>query len=132
MKNKIQNILFLGAILFALSCNKKLDTIPRQSIDEQDALKTASDVAVALIGAYADFGGGDVYGGRMFLNPDLLGDNNELSWTGTFAGMTQIKNKAIPVDNTFVRDTWLVAYAAINDVNNVLSALDIIPTQAVK
>src|SRR5258705_8850778 len=117
MKNKIQNILFLGVVLFALSCNKKLDTTPKQSIDEKDALKTPSDVQVALVGAYADMGGADVYGGRAFLNPDLLGDNNELTWTGTFAGMTQIKNKAIPVDNGFVRDTWLVSYAAINDVN---------------
>src|SRR5258706_2415092 len=115
MEKRIQNILFLGFLLVALSCNKKLDTTPKQSIDEQNAFKTPSDVAVALVGAYADFGGGDVYGGRMFLNPDLLGDNNELSWTGTFAGLTQIKNKAIPVDNIYVRDTWLFSYAAIND-----------------
>jgi hypothetical protein len=132
MKNKIQNILFLGVLLLAISCNKKLDVTPKQSIDEKDALKTPSDVQVALVGAYADMGGGDVYGGRSFLNPDLLGDNNELNWTGTFAGMTQIKNKSIPVDNTFVRDTWLVSYAAINDVNNVLSALDVITVQATK
>jgi hypothetical protein len=132
MKNKIQNILFLGVLLFAFSCNKKLDTTPKQSIDEKDALKTPSDVQVALVGAYADMGGGDVYGGRAFLNPDLLGDNNELTWTGTFAGMTQIKNKAIPVDNGFVRDTWLFSYAAINDVNNVLSALDVVTVQATK
>src|ERR1700740_409275 len=58
MKKKIQNILYLGVLLLAFSCNKKLDTTPRQSIDEKDALKTASDVAVALIGAYSDFGGG--------------------------------------------------------------------------
>src|SRR6185369_14491653 len=132
MKNKIQNILFLGVLLLAVGCNKKLDTVPRQSIDEQDALKTPSDVQVALVGAYADMGSADVYGGRSFLNPDLLGDFNELNWTGTFQGMTQIKNKTIPVDNGFVRDTWLFSYAAINDANNVISALNVITVQATK
>src|SRR5258705_3181447 len=132
MKNKIQNILFLGVLLLAVSCNKKLDVTPKQSIDEKDALKTPSDVQVALVGAYADMGDADVYGGRAFLNPDLLGDNNELNWTGTFAGMTQIKNKAIPVDNLYVKDTWGDSYSAINDVNNVLSALDVITIQTAK
>ena len=132
MKNKIQNILFLGVLLLAVSCSKKLDTVPRQTIDEKDALKTPSDVQVALVGAYADMGDADVYGGRSFLNPDLLGDFNELNWTGTFQGMTQIKNKTIPVDNAFVRDTWLDSYAAINDANNVLSALDVITVQTAK
>jgi hypothetical protein len=132
MKNKTQNILFLGVLLLAVSCNKKLDTIPRQSVDVKDALTTPSDVQVALVGAYADMGGADVYGGRAFLNPDLLGDFNELNWTGTFQGMTQIKNKTIPVDNGFVRDTWLGAYAAINDVNNVLNALNVVTVQTAK
>jgi len=132
MKNKIQNILFLGVLLLAVSCNKKLAVTPKQSIDEKDALKTPSDVQVALVGAYADMGGTSVYGGRAFLNPDLLGDNNELNWTGTFQELTQIKNKTIPVDNAFIRDTWLGAYAAINDANNVLSALDVITVQTAK
>ena len=132
MKNKFLYIAVIGGLLVTAGCDKKLDTVPKQSIDELNALKTASDVQVALIGTYADFGGVDSYGGRIFLNQDLLGDNNELTWTGTFAGMTQIKNKAIPKDNTFVTSTWLVSYRAINDLNNVLSALDVLPTQAVK
>ena len=78
---------------------------------------------VALVGSYADLGKSDLYGGHVFVNPDLLGDDNELIWTGTFQGMTQIFNKTIPVDNGFMTNTWLAGYTAINDVNNVLSAL---------
>src|SRR5215212_7031900 len=59
MKNKIQNILLLAVLLLAVGCSKKLDTTPRQSIDEKDALKTPSDVQVALVGAYADMGDAD-------------------------------------------------------------------------
>jgi starch-binding outer membrane protein, SusD/RagB family len=114
----------VGALLF--SCTKKLDTVPTQSISEEDALKTSADVQVALVGAYADLGDADVYGGRTFVAPDLLGDFNEINWSGTFQGMTQIKNKAIPVDNGFITSTWLDSYRAINDANNVLSALSVV------
>ena len=78
------------------------------------------------MGSYADLGRADEYGGRVFVNPDLLGDNNELIWSGTFQGMTQIFNKSIPVDNGFITNTWLTSYTAINDVNKVLAALAVV------
>ncbi len=125
MKKKI---IYLSVIsLMAMtSCQKALDTTPTQSISVEDALKTSSDVQVALVGSYADMGAANLYGGRVFVNPDLLGDNDELIWSGTFQGMTQIFNKSIPVDNGFVSGTWTAGYTAINDVNNVLSALNVV------
>ena len=125
MKRSIIYFCFMIAASLA-GCSKALDTTPTQSISEADALKTSSDVQVALVGAYADLGKADSYGGRVFVNPDLLGDNNELIWSGTFQGMTQIFNKSIPVDNGFITNTWLTGYTTINDVNNVLSALTVV------
>jgi starch-binding outer membrane protein, SusD/RagB family len=126
MQKKFINIFFCSAILIMVSCSKQLETTPTQSIDEKDALKTSKDVEVALVGAYSDLGTSAFYGGNIFVCADLLGDNDELSWSGTFQGMTQIKNKEIPIDNGFVSDSWLAGYRAINDVNNVLSALDVV------
>lgn len=126
MQKKFINIFSLSALLFLFSCSKQLDTIPTQSIDEKDALKTSKDVEVALVGAYSDLGVSAFYGGNIFVCADLLGDNDELSWSGTYQGMTQIKNKEIPIDNGFVSDSWLAGYKAINDANNVLSALDVV------
>ena len=130
MRNKILNIIFLAAVLAGTGC-KKLDTKPTQSIDESAALNTGADVQVALVGAYSDLIDADLYGGLAFVAPDLLGDFNEISWSGTFQGLTQISNKNIPVDNGFVRDTWLAAYKTINDVNNVLSALSVVSANQV-
>jgi hypothetical protein len=62
----------------------------------------------------------------MFVMSELLGDFNELIWSGTFQGMTQIYNKAIPVNNGFVSTTWLSGYGAINAINNVLSSLSVV------
>ena len=125
MKNKIIYISFITATLFA-GCSKTLDTEPTSSISQEQALSTSGNVQAALVGTYSDLGAADIYGARVFVNPDLLGDNDELIWSGTFQGLTQIFNKSIPVDNGFITNTWLTAYTAINGANNVLSALGVV------
>ena len=125
MKNKTF-ALFLSVSVLVFGCKKPLDVELTQSIDVSDALKTNGDVQGALVGAYSDMGAADLYGGRVYLNTELLGNTNEIRWTGTFQGLTQIFNKTIPVDNGFVTNTWLAGYRAINDANNVLSALGLV------
>ena len=125
MKNKIFTLLLTASVL-VFGCKKPLDVQPVQSIDESVALKTNADVQVALVGSYSDMGAADLYGGRVYVNTELLGNSNEISWAGTFQGLTQIFNKTIPIDNGFVAGTWLTGYRTINDVNNVLSALGVV------
>ena len=125
MKNKIFTLLLTTSVL-VFGCKKPLDVQPVQSIDESVALKTNADVQVALVGSYSDMGAADLYGGRVYVNTELLGNSNEISWAGTFQGLTQIFNKTIPIDNGFVAGTWLTGYRTINDVNNVLSALGVV------
>ncbi len=126
MKLNFYKLLFTVGILVTISCNKNLDTKPTQSIDQNSALNTSSDVLVALTGAYADLGSAYFYGGYPFVASELLANSGELNWSGTYQQFTQINNKAIPVDNSFVANTWLSGYTAINDVNNVLSALSVV------
>jgi starch-binding outer membrane protein, SusD/RagB family len=126
MKNKILYILIGFTSLAVFSCDKRLDTKPTSSIDATDAFKTSNDVIGALVGSYTDLGSGDLYGGQIFVGADLLGDSGQLNWSGTYEQFTQIHNKAIPVTNSFVADTWLAGYKTINDVNNVLAHLDLV------
>lgn len=127
MKTTMSNNLIKAFICLAPfilpACSKELNTAPTQSIDVNTALQTSDDVKAALTGTYSDFGSADFYGGRIFMEADLLANTDELNWTGTYQGLTQIYNKTIPVDNNFVRDAWLAGYRAINDANNVLSAI---------
>lgn len=120
----IKNLLAVLMVVSFTACEKRLDIEPTQSVDETMALRTSSDVEAALIGAYSNAGDGDVLGGNAKVNQELLGGFNEINWSGTFQGMTQIYNKSIPVNNAFVRDTWTNTYDAINTINNVLSAMD--------
>jgi len=128
MKNNFSFTIIGFLLIFLLaSCEKNLDINPTQSIDETQALKSSSDVEAALVGAYSDLGNADVYGGALFVRSELLGNSpSEINWSGTYQTMTQIFNKLIPVDNTDVRDTWGNSYKTINDINNVLDAIDIV------
>ncbi len=124
-KIHIYSLLTASFLIVGLaSCDSQLDIKPTQSIDQDKALLTSKDVSVALNGAYAELGNVDFYGGRAFLEADFLADNGSIEWTGTFQGLTQIINKAIPKDNIFVNSTWTRGFDVINDVNNVLSAID--------
>ncbi len=125
MKNNFIKGILYSTILLS-SCSKELNTTPTESIDASTALTTSDNVKAALVGAYADFGNVDFYGGRVFLEADLLANVSDFSWGGTYQGMTQISNKAIPVDNGFVRDVWLSGYRAINDANNVLNSISVV------
>jgi hypothetical protein len=128
MKKIIKNShIFSVVLLFALaSCDSKLEINPFQSIDQNEALTTSPGVEATLVGAYSAMGDADVYGGRVYVAPDLLANSGDVNWSGTFQGLTQIFNKDIPIDNLFVTSTWLDSYKAINNVNNVLSAIDVV------
>lgn len=126
MKNKIFTTGLFTITTLLFSCTKELDTKPYNSVDQENALQTSSDVEGLLVGAYGDLGADDLYGGGAFVTADLLADFNEIAWYGTFQGMTQINNKAISVDNLFTEGTWTDAYKTINDVNTVLSTLSIV------
>ena len=128
MKYKFIKVLLFALVVAAAACNKELNTTPTVAIDESEALKTSNDVKAALVGTYSDFGDRFFYGGRLFFEADLLGDNNEIDWEGTYQQLTQIHNKIIPNDNTFAASTWLAGYSAINDANNVLSAINTVDT----
>jgi tetratricopeptide (TPR) repeat protein len=124
MKN-IYAILIISLCLLTLAaCKKPLDIDPVDTIEQGEALITSKDVEVALIGAYADLGSANFYGGRPFLMADFLANTNAIEWTGTYEELTQTINKSILKTNVYVSNIWRDGYSTINDVNNVLSAID--------
>src|ERR1700712_1469728 len=121
------NNIYIGALSIALillsACNKQLDLKPYQQIQQSQAILTAQDVQITLVGAYNRAGLAGLYGGGVFLYPDLMATHTVVSWHGTFQGLTQMTNQAIPVENDFVNTTWLDGYQVINQCNNVLANL---------
>lgn len=125
--NKMKNLLIVtGAVLLLWSCDNILDTEPRQSISEDLALQTSDNVKAVLAGAYNELGDADTWGGLMQMQPDLLADEGDVVWSGTYEQPRQIWNKAILVNNSFIADAWLDGFEVINIANNVLSAVDVV------
>ena len=114
------------------SCDKKLDITPVNNVSADEALKTSSDVEAALVGCYTGIQNVEAYGGYIQLMSDLLADNGEISFVGTFNQPIQISRKAILKDNSFVQSIWTNAYNVINRTNNVLANIDKLDTQAKK
>ncbi|WP_210519641.1 RagB/SusD family nutrient uptake outer membrane protein [Hymenobacter terricola] len=122
--------LLLGGPL--ASCDSKLDIKPVDSVAADQALLTSSDVEAALVGCYTGIQNAEAYGGYIQLMSDLLGDDGEATFVGTFIPPNQINRKSILKDNGFVSVIWTNAYNAINRTNNVLANLDKLDTPAKK
>ncbi len=106
------------------ACTKELDRQSFNNVEEDVALGTSGGVEAALIGAYSRAGDDNVLGGGFGVISELLGGGDEIGWSGTYQGYTQIYNKAIPKNNGFAQDTWTESYEAINVANKVLANLD--------
>ncbi len=123
MTKKFLNILAIIAILVT-GCDKKLDLLPLQSIDESVALANDANIRRVLNGAYDGMSSGSLYGGDLLLYAELLAADAELAWRGTFNQPREIFGKNILVTNSYVNGTWLNGYRTINIANNVLEGVD--------
>ena len=128
MKNiNIQSIAtVIGLSLIVMACSDRLEIEPDNSITSDQALSTSSDIEALLVGAYDILSDGDLYGGNVLRDGELLGGDDELFWDGTFVDPGQIYNKRILVNNAQVEETWFEAYEAINITNNVLTNLEVV------
>ena len=117
------------AVLLSLgACNKQLDIKPTGTIDQTLAIRTSKDVQSTLVGTYNRMGNADLYGGGVFYEPDLLATQEIINWNGTFQNLTEMVNQRMVNSNSSAEDTWLAAYVAINQTNNVLANLNLATT----
>ena len=127
---------YLAAILFtsvlATACEKRLDVFPYQSISDDKALLSEGDVNVTLIGAYDGAQAATVYGGDIMVLNELIGNGENITFTGTFAGLSDAYKAQMVANNGNALGTWTSAYSTINRINNVLSAVDKVTSSAAK
>jgi len=125
MKNNIYiRILVIFAALMT-SCEEKLDIDQEEGINLEEALSNSDQITNLLIGAYAKAGQAASYGGQITIIAELLANNDELGWNGTFTDPAEFNNKTISTTNQTVTDFWLNNYSVCNQVNIVLENLDL-------
>ena len=118
IKDSIFATIAVGMI--AIGCEKKLDVQPYQTLSEDKALLTESDVSGTLVGAYDAVSSAAAYGGDMMILNDLIGNKTNIAFRGTFAALNDAYNTLMTANNSFAASTWSAAYNTINVSNNVL------------
>jgi len=121
---KISKYTFVVAALVLWNCDSQLDIKPLNSVGVSQAVSTSGDVEALMVGAFTGLGDNDVYGGNMLRDADLIADDGEISWDGTFVAPGEIWDKNMLITNDQARETWLESYEAINRCNTVLANLD--------
>jgi hypothetical protein len=125
--NKLIIYSLLAAVF--ISCENELEVDPRQREDATITLSTESGITNILTGTYAIAATGDLYGGRVQVSGDLLGQTGsttttDLRWRGTFVPFRQMFTKTMLVDNGFAQNIWARSYEIINASNIVIENID--------
>lgn len=129
MKNKLIYILTIVTLL--TSCDNLLDVKPIDTVESSLAIKTSADVEGLLVGAYNALADGDLVGGNMQRDSELLGDGGEIFWDGTFTAPGEIYEKSMLITNDQARQTWLDGYYCISICNQVLKNLNLVTVDRV-
>lgn len=127
---KIQFIYSLAVVALFIfgSCADRLDVLPTDNIETKVSLSSSKDIEAYLIGAYDGLQGansnGDTYAGGFQYTSELLGDNGEIRFGGSFANLLEISARAVATNNLTAETQWTRSYSTINRCNTVLSVLD--------
>jgi len=125
----ILSVFVMLVLMLTIGCEKILDVQPKQSVDGETAISTEADVNNLLIAAYEGIkgtGGGEMYGGTFNTFSELLADDGDVWFNGTFSTLNDAYSKALTSSDADVTYTWIRAYNVINIINQVLDHIDLI------
>jgi starch-binding outer membrane protein, SusD/RagB family len=122
MRNKI---IVCALILALLSCNKKLDVNPQNSLTPTQ-IKDENDVIALVFGGYSTLQNANAFGEKYNTFTELLVSDNDINWAGTFSEYEDIFRKAQVASNIYIYDVWANSYHTINIANIVLNKLDLV------
>lgn len=118
-------ILLLIAITCMPACDKKLDVAPQNTLTPSEIV-SADDVKAVLFGGYSTLQNGNAFGEKYNTFSELLIDDNDIFWAGTFAEYDDINQKTQTRESPVIYQVWANSYHTINVANIVLSKLDVI------
>ncbi|MCS6807192.1 MAG: RagB/SusD family nutrient uptake outer membrane protein [Bacteroidota bacterium] len=130
MNTLLRTSLLSVGVTFALvlsACDPLLNVKPVTQIDAATDLKDALAVRVALNGAYDGLSNRYIWGGEVWCYADLMGEENDIRFRGTFQYMGDIWRRTLNTLNSGAAEVWLVGYSTINRVNRILAVIDTLP-----
>ncbi len=116
--------LVLTALLFSTACSDWVDLDPPNDLLTQEAFTTQRELQSALTGVYHLIASVDLAGRNWLLFSDLMAQNAVLSCCD-FQEFTQLRISPV---NPRVEGLWITSYRAINQLNQLLAAIDDVAT----
>lgn len=121
-------LVFGATAMIIGGCDSQLAINPTNTIDAAASLENSQGVQVTLTGAYDGTALGGVFGGQAMYDAELLADDEEIVFAGTFQALDEIYKKAMIPVNANAEVAWRDSYVTINRANTVLSALTKVET----
>lgn len=122
--NYISIIIAMLTLSF-IACNDNLSIEPEQYLLTDEVIKSPENISKILNNAYGLARSSSSYGGSIALASELIANDGDIWWNGTYVEPAEFDEKAMLSDNGFVEDIWLNAYVINNEANIVLSNLSV-------
>lgn len=109
----------LAAALAFQSCEKRIDLLPTDSINEANAFQTVNDLEQGLYAAYGSWSGENT----MYINA-IVADETKISNENRGQGQFEFKWQYVPAQGGSASGGWSSFYYTIGLVNKELAAID--------
>lgn len=126
LKKNIKTIAAALALITMQACEKTVDLVPSDSINEGNVFQTANDLEQGLLGVYGSWSGEN----GMYVNA-LVADEAKISNENRGQGQFEFKWQYVPAQGGVASSGWTSFYYTIGLANKVLAAMDkVTPTLA--
>lgn len=124
--NKFLYILLVLVVGFS-ACDKRIDLLPTDSINESNAFQSVKDLEQGLLNGYGSIGGENL----MYAN-SIITDLTKISNENRGQGQFEFKWQYVPTAPTggVTIAIWDNLYLAIGDINKVLIVIDNVPVKS--
>ncbi len=122
----MKNLKYILAAFFltaVFSCNKKLDVLPQNNVT---SIENADDVKALLLGGYSLMQNASGFGEKYIFVSDLLANDNQLDFVGTFTDYKDLSNKQQTKETALATDIWENSYLLIENMNIVLDKINLL------
>ena len=116
--------LLIIALFLVFGCDKYLEVIPEYKLPAESATSHIDSLQKITVGAFNQLQSGNLYGGGLIANSELLSDNWYASPISDFS-LNQLRTRDMNTYNGVANGLWNDGYRAINMANIVLEFLPI-------
>ena len=124
----MKKYLLIISLFLVFGCEKYLEIIPEYKLPAESATSHIDSLEKITVGAFNQLQSGNLYGGGLIANSELLSDHWNASPISDFS-LNQLRTRDMNTYNGVANGLWSDGYRAINMTNIVLKFLPVHQSQ---